>query len=106
MQVDDEQNIEFFGKSPAERKRSRRNRQPPRTSFEETLELCRHALNNDQAIRISYINRDGIRQLLRIKPERIAQTASGETVLVGTDLAANNRLSYLINNISRCEIRS
>jgi hypothetical protein len=51
-----------------------------------------------------YVTRDEQRKHLRVSPERIATNARGMQVLVGTDLEADQRLSYQLAQIERMSL--
>jgi hypothetical protein len=85
-------------------KKRRREQLPPRRSPREVRELAEKAVTGGYNIEILYVTRDEQRKHLRIAPERVATNARGEQVLVGTDLAAEQRLSYQLGQIERMSL--
>jgi len=77
---------------------------PPRCSPHEVRELCERALTANQHIKMLYVTRDQQRKLLTIAPERLAVNAAGQQVLVGRDVAKDERLSYQLVQIERISV--
>ena len=89
---------------PMRQKKRRREQLPPRRSPREVRELAERAVSGGYNIEILYVTRDEQRKHLRISPERVATNARGQQVLVGTDLAAEQRLSYQLSQIERMSL--
>jgi hypothetical protein len=85
-------------------KKRRRDDLPPRRSPREIRELAERAVAGGYHMEILYVTRDDQRKHLKIAPERIATNARGEQVLVGTDLVAEQRLSYQLGQIERMSL--
>ena len=89
---------------PMRQKKRRREQLPPRRSPREVRELAEKAVAGGYNIEVLYVTRDEQRKHLRIAPERVATNARGEQVLVGTDLSADQRLSYQLAQIERMSL--
>jgi len=86
---------------PMRQKKRRREQLPPRRSPREVRELAERSVTGGYHIEMIYVTRDEQRKHLRVSPERVATNARGQQVLVGTDLAAEQRLSYQLVQIER-----
>lgn len=82
-------------------KKKKRDDLPPRRSPREVKEICEKAISLKQQLDMLYVTRDDTRKLVRVAPERIAVNQQGQQVLVATDLAKNERLSYQLIQIER-----
>ena len=52
-----------------------------------------------------FVTKDGQRKVLKVKPERLAVNQAGDQVLVATDTAKGERLSYKLVQIERMGTR-
>ena len=75
---------------------------PPRTSAAEVRAIVEKAVNGALWLELSYHSlKDDSRRQIVVVPERIALNREGAAVLVATDTATQNRLSYAVAQIER-----
>ena len=85
--------------APRERKETPKS---PRTNTTEVRAIVERALNHGLWLEMVYVSaKDQTRKNLTVAPERIALNREGASVLVGTDVAQNLKLSYALTQIER-----
>ncbi len=83
----------------------KRDNLPPRRSPREIREIVERAVALGHELDMLFVTKDGQRKVLKVKPERLAVNQAGDQVLVATDTAKGERLSYKLVQIERMGTR-